>query len=441
MLKFIKAFLLFVVLYHILVTVVCYGIFGGQYQEIFSLIRDGIRILFVILVIATHRRHCKMFLKTRKYPLIMLWVLLVFGIVISKWIGKWRYDILIGIKYGLRYLIIFISAARVGYSLAYEKYQEKFIKFLRNFIYLLIMIVTFWFLRQCAKLIIPDFFTWIGYGPLKDFIFWDKPPIYYLTWFKWTLRRQGIFAWPNNYGYFLIVFLPVIIFFFRQKFTSIKDFFSANKKAILNISIITLWITAIILTLSRTAFIGGIIGVALVNVQRIKMHKKRAWWILVILLAGLVGVSILKWASTLGHIQAKFGSIKYIIKQPRWYGLGTSGPAIHHNGTILPENYYIQLMLDIGTIWFLLRTIVILQITRLARRIQKKIKNIQMDVNDHMIYLMRKWLTIGRVSLLIMWIFLHVFEDSMVNYLFFIIRGILTGYLSTKIDKSFAIKW
>jgi hypothetical protein len=40
-----------------------------------------------------------------------------------------------------------------------------------------------------------------------------------------------------------------------------------------------------------------------------------------------------------------------------------------------------------------------------------------------------------------MGMFLHVFEDSMINYLFFVSRGILTGYLSTKIDKSFAIKW
>lgn len=70
MLKFLKLFLIFVILYHILVTVVCYGIFGGQYQEIFSLARDGIWLAFVVVVIATHRRQCKAFLSTRKYPLI-----------------------------------------------------------------------------------------------------------------------------------------------------------------------------------------------------------------------------------------------------------------------------------------------------------------------------------------------------------------------------------
>jgi len=441
MLRYLKAFILFVVLYHILVTIFCYGIFDGQYQEIFSLIRDSIRILFVILTMIIHRKYLKSFFTIRKYPIIMLSIVSIFGIIISKTIGKWRYDILVGIKYGLRYLIIFMSAARIGFSLVYTKYQEKIIKSIYQYIYMLIVIVILGFVWQIAKLIVPDFFTWIGYGPLKDFTFWDRPPIYYLTWFHWTLRWQGIFAWPNNYGYFLIAFMPMIILFFTQKYKWIQQFITTNKKKLVYSTIIVLWIIAIILTLSRTALIGGIIWLALTNIQRIKTHKKRSWWIVIILLAGIIWISIIKWTSTLEHIQAKFGSLKYILENPKGYGLGTSWPAVHHNGTILPENYYIQLILDIGTMWFLLRTITVLQISKLARKIQKTIKNIQINNTDNGIYLIRKWLTIGRVTLLIMWIFLHVFEDSMVNYLFFTIRGILTGYLSTKIDKSFAIKW
>jgi len=70
MLKFIKAFLIFVILYHILVTVFCYGIFGGQYQEIFSLARDVIWIGFIFVAAISQRTQCKAFLRTRKYPLI-----------------------------------------------------------------------------------------------------------------------------------------------------------------------------------------------------------------------------------------------------------------------------------------------------------------------------------------------------------------------------------
>lgn len=429
MLKFLKVFLLFIVLYHILVTIICYGIFWWQYQEMLSIARDGIWIIFVLAVIVTHRKHCKWFLKTRKYLLVTLAILLIFSIGISQQIGKSRYDIGIGIKYGLRYIIILITAIRVGYSLALEKNKERFTKFLKRCISLLVIVVIAGFLRQIMKLILPEIFTKIGYGPLKDFVFGDKPPIYYLTGYEGTLRRQWIFSWPNNYGYFLIAFLPMIIIFFRQKFDTIKTFFQKNKQAILNTILIILWITAIIMTLSRTAFIGGIIGLALVNVQRIKQHKKIALGICIFALAGIVGLSILKWSSTLGHIKAKFGSIAYVVKQPSGYGLGTSGPAIHHTGTILPENYYLQLMLDIGTIGFLLRSVLILNIIRMAKKIQKKTQN------KENIYLLRQGLNMGFFALLIMGIFLHVFEDSMVNYLFFIIWWILTGYLSTFIDK------
>lgn len=92
----------------------------------------------------------------------------------------------------------------------------------------------------------------------------------------------------------MIAFLPVIMVFFRQKFVSLKLFFTANKQAILNTIIITIRIAAIIMTLSRTAYIGGIIGLALVNIQRIKKHKKIAIGICILALAGIVGLSILK---------------------------------------------------------------------------------------------------------------------------------------------------
>ena len=39
-----------------------------------------------------------------------------------------------------------------------------------------------------------DFFASFGYGPLDDFHFGAKPPIYYLTGFQGTLRWQGLFA-------------------------------------------------------------------------------------------------------------------------------------------------------------------------------------------------------------------------------------------------------
>lgn len=461
MIRFLKAFLIFVVMYHIFVTVVWYGILGWAYPQLPALGRDAIWLVFFTILILLNIKVITSYLKIRKRPRITFIILIAFGVWISLLKGKWMYDIFVGIKYGLLYLVIFLSSTFIG-RLCSEKNTNNFLKFLK---YLLITTLIGWFLRQGLKFIWPDLFLHIGYGPFNDFKFGIKPPIYYLTWYQGTPRRQGIFSWPNNYGYFLIAFLPAIFFFFKrrrrkslkdfnvafiqrswiginsiflwgkQKFSNIKEIFKANKTTIINSSILILRILAIVLTLSRTAFIGWIVGLAVMNIQRIRKHKKLSLGIGIILLAGIVWLSVLKWASTLGHIKAKFWSIKYVIDQPSGYGLGTSGPAVNHNGTILPENYYIQLMLDIGTLGFLIRTIIILQMTRLARKIQTSFTTLRANTNNQTIYLIRRWLNIWRVSLLIMGLFLHVFEDSMINYLFFVSWWILTGYLSTHIKK------
>jgi len=429
MLKFVKLFLIFIILYHILVTIVCYGIFGWQYQEIFSLIRDGIWIVFVFFVIVSQRGQSKAFLKTRKYPLIAFSVLLLFWVWISKLIGKGRSDIFIGIKYGVRYLWILFSAVFVGYNLAHNQKHTLLEKFLNYALYTLVIIVTVGFLWQFAKLVFPDFFTWIGYGPLNDFSFGVKPPLYYLTGYEWTLRRQGIFAGPNNYGYFLVAFLPIIIQFVKEKWGAGRGSWTTN---LLPWIISLLRIFAILLTLSRSAIVGTMVVVIFLFRKRIRKHRKIFIWLFVLCVLGLVGLSVLKGTSTLAHIANKFSSLSYVINQPLGYGLGSSGPAIHHNGGILPENYFIQLMIDIGTVGFLIWAFCVSQLWAITRAIKEITPPTpsKIEGTHSIIYQVRKWLTIGRIALLIMWIFLHVFEDSMVNYLFFILRGITTWFLS-----------
>ena len=49
-------------------------------------------------------------------------------------------------------------------------------------------------------------------------------------------------------------------------------------------------------------------------------------------------------------------------------------------------------------------------------------------------------LQIGFFALFIMWLFLHVFEDSMVNYLFFTIYWIILWSISTKMKGESSLK-
>ena len=482
--RFIKAFLILIVLYHILITVIQYGIFGWAHPDLPAILRDGIRFVFMICVIlfyaildrkknqwnevfldtivipttwetvstnppsrmkwlqnskAVWCKECKEYLKKRKRPRIWLIILVAFSVGVSYLKGKGISDMLIGIKYGFLYLPIFLSATFLGHIL-YKKNVERSTlptgrqafnvqRFLQRVKYFLITTLIIWFIRQIAKFILPDLFFKIWYGPFQDFVFGAKPPIYYLTGFHGTSRRQWLFSWPNNYGYFLTALFPAIIVLCKNKWQWIK-LRMKNKQAIRNTIFIALRIAAIIATLSRTAAIGGIVGLAVLNFQRIKKHKKTARWVAIIVLLWILGLSVLKWASTLGHIQAKFGSLKYVIQSPSGYGLGTSWPAVHHNGTILPENYFLQLILDIWTIGFILRVLLIRQIQKICTKIKKYTAD-----KENLIYQLRMALTIGWLALLIMWLFLHVFEDSMVNYIFFILRGLMSGYLFAQTKK------
>ena len=427
MLKFIKSFLIFIVLYHILITVVQYGILWWIHPNAPAIIRDAIWLIFMLLVIFVNTKHLKSYLRQWKRPRITFIILVVFSVGISFIKGKNISDIFIGIKYGFLYIPIFLSATFIGHLWSEkQENRERFWNFIK---YFLVTTVILGFIWQIAKFIRPDIFLHIGYGPFNDFVFGAKPPIYYLTGYQGTSRRQGLFSWPNNYGYFLIAFLPFMITLCKSKWLNIRQRFT-NKQMLRNSIIILLRILAILLTLSRAARIGWAVAIILLNSIWIKKNKKIARWLLLIIIAGLIGLSILKWDSTRIHAVKFFDSIKYIIQQPGGYGLGTSWPAVHHNGTILPENYFIQLLLDIWTIGFLIWALCIRQIQKVTLWIKRyfgQIKNQQQPL----IYTLRLSLTIWRIALLIMGLFLHVFEDSMVNYIFFIVRWLATGYLTS----------
>ena len=436
-----QAFLVITFLYHILVTFVGYWVFGWANPQLPALLREVFWIIIIVFACWSNRHYIRSYLKLWKQPRLLLIVLTSFSVLISyiKW--KWISDMFIGIKYWFFYLFILLISSIIWYFFSQGKFnkeiedkQQKLYKFLKSFGWIMIGLVAFGFIWQWLKLILPNVFLSLGYWSLNDFRFGDKPPIYYLTWLGGTLRWQGIFAGPNNYWYFLIAFLPVILAIFGASLKWLKDQIK-TKKFWINFSIILVWWLAILLTLSRTCFIGWAIVLAITNFNWIKKNWIRSSIIWFVFLGWLVGISLLKWTSTIAHITAKFGSLQYVLKEPMWYWLGTSGPAIHHNWTILPENYFIQLMIDIGAIWFLLWASVVYSFFL----IQKKIMNIsnyfEKSPELKYIFIWRKWLTIWWLALLIMWIFLHVFEDSMVNYSFFIIRGLLAWYLSSYLQK------
>ena len=422
---FFKNFFVLIASYHIIITILWYGILWWNSQTYISFFRDALWILFIWIVTIAHSEQLWLYFRKWKKVWITFIILILFSILISflQWTGM--SNMMIGIKYWFWYLVIFLTATFVWFA-----WIKKFSKDDMSWIqYLLMFILFFWFFRQIMKIFMPDFFINMWYGKLDDFHYWSNPPIYYLTGYEGTMRWQWMFAWPNNYGYFLIAFLPLVLLFCGGTLQDLKNFIKSPRKNI-NFLMSILWIVAIILTLSRAALLWMIFVIAMLSKNWIKSHKKASIWILLVCIAWLVGLSIMKNESTLWHINAKFSYVWEIVNHPLWHWLGSSWPAIHHEWTMLPENYFMQIMLDIWTSWFIIWALSIMYILLIIKNIQNHFEKWNFDAEQEAVFLARKRLTLGWSALLIMWLFLHVFEDSMVNYLFFGLYWLLTWYLS-----------
>jgi hypothetical protein len=407
MIKSIIAFYCIIIFYHIISIIVLHNRWY-EHINILAGARDLWRLIIIATAIIYHYKAIIPFIKRWGAAILRAAATIITSILISYQQGSGLYDIVIGIKYGFMFLWIALSSIFIGYNIEQKQitHREKILP------KIITIIILLWLCRQMAKYIRPDIFFQIWYGPIGDFIFWQEPPIYYRTWPWGDPRLQWLFAWPNNYWYFLAWFTPILLAYYQNR--------KNKNQKIISISIIILIALSIILTLSRTAIIGAIVWTILLYRNTMRQNKKILIAIILTTITAIAWLSILKWSSTREHITQKTSSIKYIIEKPLWYGLWTAGPAIHHNGEILPENYYMQIAIDTGIVGFLLLIITLATITRKYLIITQKIKPY----------------VIGTAVLFVMWFFLHVFEDSMVNYLFFIPRWIYIWYYSKSHKKT-----
>ncbi len=315
---------------------------------------------------------------------------------------------MIGFKYDLLPLLVLVSAILIGITTASQDQHKR----QHSFLLCIAWILIFWLLRQWGKLFFSDFYARRGYGPVGDFVQGMAPPEYYRTWPWGSMRRQWLFAWPNNYGFRLVgiaSFCMVSLWLLRQK------------------KLLAWWwgifFLSLLLTLSRGAWIGVFLQMAfLAYVQwPLQMRRRVLRWFAILIL-WLLAVSFFKQWSSLAHLQAFTWALGSIAQNPRWYGLGMSWPAVHFGGAYLPENHYFQLILDIGlpgvTLWF----VSIYLLLRPGLQALKQAMQARVCINS-----LVALLTLGMLGLLVEGLFLHVFEDSMVTYLFLVPLGIALG--------------
>jgi len=417
-----KIFLIFISFYHILNTFLIFGIFDGHYQSIFSVFKDFIWVCFFLILVVTNFKHFWIHLK-KVWALYILFFMLIWrGILISLLNWKSNFDMIVWFKYWIYFLFILISSIFIGYLAQIAKKDKEIYSFYKFLFSVLIFILIFSVVWQFLKFIMPWFFYKIWYWSIWDYVNGQNPPIYYRTGKWWMPRFSGLFAGPNNYWFFLVSYFS---FFIINIF---KDWLDKIQKSFGKLSKLLTYVLSLIFILSRGAVLWVWVQVLIFS-QKFwhKINKKVFYTIISLWLIWVVWLSIWKWPSTLLHLQSTQKAFEFFTNNPIGYGLWTSWPAVHFGGTILPENIYLQVLIDIWIVWFLIWIWIFVLLYLYFQKISQNTKNKE---NDLFVYL--KYFFYGLFWLMIEWLFLHVFEDSMVNYLFFIPFGILIWYLLFK---------
>lgn len=395
-------FLWYIALYHVINTWV---VFWSDIVSGFMMagIKDIARIWVVLLGCITYKGGIMQVIKNKKIQQLvgLLFLCTVVWVVVSLWQWVSPMSMLIGIKYDIYPLYILVSAIILWMISTYHRSDEQIhatIERRWSYAYMCIWwIVIAWLLWQWAKMLFPSWFYTIGYGMIGDYVLWGNPPLWYRTWPWWMMRLQWLFAWPNNYWFFLVALFPIYVVMLRK-------YASKASRALLLWSLFGLSIAG---TLSRWVIVWVIVSALLWWLTATKKIKKRVIWWTIIWVIAVVWLSILKPWSTLWHSDAWNEWMAALYANPRWYGLWTSWPSVHFEWVYLPENQYLGVALDMWVQWLLLWLLLWWSILRYTVQV------VWTQKNQHLLAALALWL----VWLWVEWLFLHVLEDSMVNYL------------------------
>ncbi len=251
------------------------------------------------------------------------------------------------------------------------------------------------------------------------------PPIFHGIDGANVRRFQWILDGPNTMGAFLLIYIGVFLYYFRNK----KDWYFV-------LGAVTLFFFLLVFyTYSRSALLGLIAWVWFVILFSLwyiyRNYRKQliilslvfvlTLWALLVPLSGILKAIIERWWSTDGHAERMRIGIERFLDHPFWAWLGSAGPAYRYiipynqatpegkenlDKKYIPESWYIQQLIEWGVFGFLaFLSIIVLLVLGLFRR--------------HKII-------IGMfIGILTMNMFLHTFESSLIALSVFLIIGLL----------------
>lgn len=408
---FLQGFLYFILWYHVIHTLVVYGqkwlslgVFSSSKEFIF---------LWLVCLACWQLRHKIgiLWMKFRQYIVVMIAIISLFLLV--SWLHNIPLDsILVWFKYDLWWIIILLWSMLIGIAL-FEKNEHHIFFDYRRISRLIWYILIAGILWQWAKIYFPDFFTWRWYGPIGDYSLWNNPPIWYRTGPWGWMRFSGIFSGPNNLAYLLIWFFPLVLYSYLQK--------NYNRFLVLSM------LLAIFATMSRAAIAVALLQTIVLLYLYRPLWRKYLSLSILIMIAWSFWLLLWKWGSTQEHLLRFLEWLQVVLQYPRWLWLWVAGPSIHYHGIYLPENQYLQRAID-GWILWCIAIFFWIYIIHLPL-----LRNIILKVTCPQDYTMVRLLSMGFFGILIIGLFLHSLEDSMVNYVFFSIYWIqLWSFLNKK---------
>ncbi len=221
--------------------------------------------------------------------------------------------------------------------------------------------------------------------------------------------------------------------------------FLKGRKKILVILILVLALAALIATYSRGAWLAVMFTIFITAFLK---AKKKIYVVLptvIIILAGVIAVFALfqvktfqtlllhgevrdnaLFGSTVAHNEAFSKSFNIALKNPLGLGIGSAGPASKFsNETIISENGYLQVMIELGVLGFLIFVFILFSLF-------KELKGIFKSVKDNFYKMFSLGLLSSLSGLSLNNLFLHTWSDTATIYPLFLFIGLIIASLQNE---------
>ncbi|MBI1934143.1 hypothetical protein HYS30_00585, partial [Candidatus Peregrinibacteria bacterium] len=342
--------------------------------------------------------------------------LLILGIMLP---GSWKLEagsFLYGFKYTLFPLLLFIILRRVPWFTLSERSEsngsERFSLLVARCSLLVGVVVAGY---GILTLFLPEsFFTWLGYSDLHSTYLPDGPIAAFQKIEGTGIRRiQSTFSGPNQLGVWLLIPLSMAVVQWQSGFPSpVGRGLGRGGRGILYLVFLLLFL-ALFFTFSRAAWMGAaVIAITTFLVAR-SPFRVLPWRLLGCWVVGLLGLAAIgimvfptifaRGASSSEHWRRPMEAIRTIAAHPLGLGLGSAGPAqnrlsdscvflakgadtswakdrpnlcVFSGGAqiqpfdracrcpFLPENWYLQVGVELGAVGLLLFVILTIVLIR-----------------------------------------------------------------------------